>query len=39
MNGASKIIEAEHKRLEAIGFKYFGSMDDLDIETSWFREP
>jgi hypothetical protein len=39
MNGASKIIEAEHKRLEAIGFKYFRSMDDLDIETSWFIEP
>lgn len=38
-NGAGKIIEAEQSRLYAIGEKYFGKTLDLDIETSWFREP
>lgn len=40
MNGALKIIEAEQTRLYHIGEKYFGRPNiDLDIETSWFREP
>lgn len=40
MNGASKIIEAEQTRLYHIGEKYFGRPNiELDIETSWFREP
>jgi len=40
INGASKIIEAEQTRLYHIGEKYFGRPNlDLDIETSWFREP
>jgi len=38
-NGASKIIETEMNRLYSIGVKYFGMTKDLDIETSWFREP
>lgn len=39
-NGASKIIEAERTRLYHIGEKYFGRPNlDLDIETSWYREP
>jgi hypothetical protein len=38
-NGASKIITTEQNRLYAIGEKYFGKTLDLDIETSWFREP
>lgn len=40
MNGASKLIEAERTRLHLIGEKYFGQNNlDLNIETSWFREP
>jgi hypothetical protein len=39
MNGASKIITAEQNRLYGIGVKYFGMSDELDIQTSWFREP
>lgn len=38
-SGASKIIEAETTRLYTIGAKYFGMTNDLDIQTSWFREP
>jgi hypothetical protein len=37
---APKLIEAEQTRLYHIGEKYFGRPClDLDIETSWFREP
>ena len=37
---APKLIEAEQTRLYHIGEKYFGRPNlDLDIETSWFREP
>lgn len=37
---APKLIEAEQTRLYHIGEKYFGwRCLDLDIETSWFREP
>ncbi len=37
---APKLIEAERTRLYHIGEKYFGRPClDLDIETSWFREP
>lgn len=37
---APKLIEAERTRLYHIGEKYFGRTNlDLDIETSWFREP
>lgn len=40
INGASDLIRAEQTRLYHIGEKYFGRPnDDLDIETSWFREP
>jgi hypothetical protein len=40
MNGASKLIETERTRLHLIGEKYFGQNNlELDIETSWFREP
>lgn len=40
MNGASDLIRAEQTRLYHIGEKYFGRPNlDLDIETSWFREP
>jgi hypothetical protein len=40
INGASKLIEAERTRLYHIGEKYFGRPClELDIETSWFREP
>jgi hypothetical protein len=40
MNGASDLIRAEQTRLYHIGEKYFGQPClDLDIETSWFREP
>jgi hypothetical protein len=38
-NGASNIIRAEQNRLYGIGVKYFGLTFELDIETSWFREP
>lgn len=39
-NGASALIRAEQTRLYHIGEKYFGRPNlDLDIETSWFREP
>lgn len=38
-NGASKIITTERNRLYSIGVKYFGMTDDLEIETSWFKEP
>jgi hypothetical protein len=37
---APKLIESEQTRLYHIGEKYFGRPClDLDIETSWFREP
>lgn len=37
---APKFIEAEQTRLYHIGEKYFGRPNiELDIETSWFREP
>lgn len=37
---APKIIEAEQTRLYHIGEKYFGRPNlELNIETSWFREP
>ncbi len=37
---ASVLIEAEQTRLYHIGEKYFGRPNlELDIETSWFREP
>ena len=40
MNGASALIQAEQTRLYHIGEKYFGRPNiELDIETSWFREP
>jgi hypothetical protein len=40
MNGASELIRYEQWWLYAIGEKYFGKPNlDLDIETSWFREP
>lgn len=40
INDAPKLIEAEQTRLYHIGEKYFGRPNlDLDIETSWFREP
>lgn len=40
MNGASDLIRAEQTRLYHIGEKYFGRPNiELDIETSWFREP
>lgn len=40
INGASKLIQAEQTRLYHIGEKYFGRPNlELDIETSWFREP
>lgn len=40
MNGASALIGVEQARLYRIGEKYFGRHNlDLNIETSWFREP
>lgn len=39
INGASKLIEAEISRLHSVGVKYFGESDNLDIQTSWYREP
>lgn len=37
---ATELIEAEIARLYDIGEKYFGRPNlDLEIETSWFREP
>lgn len=40
INGASDLIRAEQTRLYHIGEKYFGRPNlELDIETSWFREP
>ena len=40
INGASALIQEEQTRLYHIGEKYFGRPNlDLDIETSWFREP
>lgn len=39
INGAGDLISYEQWWLYAIGRKYFGDTLDLDIETSWFREP
>lgn len=39
-NGASALIRTEQTRLYHIGEKYFGRPNlELNIETSWFREP
>lgn len=40
IGAAPELIEAEQTRLYHIGQKYFGLTNlELDIETSWFREP
>lgn len=40
IGAAPELIQAEQTRLYHIGEKYFGRPClELDIETSWFREP